>query len=544
MFETKQQKQYLAVCAILVAVLSFITFRKSPNFIYKEQPQVLKKDFDYKTYLASLKIDEDAGKKLLQQVITEEDIKKEVEKQLDVKQKIISPEIDEKKVETDINSSKDNITTYLQTLGQASDSFNLTSQSFANSIFDPSVNISVIESAEKDSKNLVQQLYSVKVPKEMLPLHKAALTVYEAFLTTVENAKTYAENKNTEPWPKLYNDFVVINDQMSVLRSELKKADQKYKIAYLPIYPNIAKAKPVGLIPEAQAIFGLGDTTFIIGNIPEIIEKAIKEALATAFANFASQFLNKLIAQIEKNYVVANFLYYSDALVRGQYVDDYLNKYVNNTLDKAIVKNFIPQFNCGQGSDLKPVFKAKSEEYLGFDPENLSPNDPDYFLKLGKVGNFLSSANGWQIYYEDMAKSVQTQAEKNVDRELSSGGLKTPRDLIGTKIALSITSIQGSISSIMNAQLNLGVVNVDNIVSSLVKNLVYNLFNKFVFKGAVVYKEQATCLPTPQLSPVIPSADTEYQTPPAPPTEEEIVRQQCEQNPELCNSSTSPRNIR
>jgi hypothetical protein len=541
MLETKEQKQYLALCLLMVVVLGFITFRKSPNFAYKEPQFKPTKSFDYAGYLASIKVDEKAGKQLLENLVTEEDVKKQVEKDLDVTQKIVPPELEEAKLSIEKTSAKEKVVSYLRSVGQASDEFNQKGVEFSSALFDPQADKQVLQKAQQENSAVLQKLYAQKAPSEVTDLHKAVVTVYEAYGKTLLESSNYAQNNSLQPWPKLYNNFVVINDKMSIVRDELKKLDNKYKLASLPIYENIAENDSNGFfIKKAHAVFGLGDTTIILGNIPEVVEKAIREGLSTAFANFASQFLNKLIAQIEKNYLVANFLYYSDALVRGQYVDDYLNKYVTNSLDQAMVKNFIPQFNCGQVTNLKNVFKAKSAERLGFDPENIDPKDPDYFIKLGKVGDFLATADGWQIYYEDVATQVQSEAQKAVDRELSSSGLKTPRDLTGAKIAQSITSIQGSMNAVMNAQLNLGVVNVDKIVGSIVKNLTYNLFNKFVFKGAVVYKEQGTCVPVPQVSPIIPSSETEYTAPPTPPSNEEIIKQQCEQFPESCK--TTPAN--
>jgi hypothetical protein len=94
---------------------------------------------------------------------------------------------------------------------------------------------------------------------------------------------------------------------------------------------------------------------------------AIKEGLRSAFVSFMGTMLNKLIAKIESNYMIANFLYYSDALVAGQYTDDYLNKYVQLQSDRQIIKRFIPQLSCGRNTaDLRPVFEAKAQflEYV------------------------------------------------------------------------------------------------------------------------------------------------------------------------------------
>ncbi len=536
MLETKEQKQYFVTTLVLIVILVVVSIFNRTDFRYKEAPLV-KKPFDYNAYLASLKVDTEAGRMALEKVITEEDIRKEVEKELDVNQKIVPPQLEETKIVLSTQSGSEAVTAYLRGVGQAS-------LDFANSTFDPSKNLfnssvdpQVLELAISNNEYALESLNRLSVPQEVLAFHKATLSVYQSYLDTLRYSKAYAQNPEVDPWAKLYHNFVVINDNMSGVQTGLKTLANKYKITDLPVFPNVSQAGDGLFIKRANAVFGIGDTTFIVGNIPEMIEKAIREGISAAFANFASSFLNKIVNAIEKNYVIANFMYYSDALVRGQYVNDYLDKYVKDTLDKNLITNFIPQFNCGNNANLKPIFKAKADQYLGFDPETIDPKDPDYFSKMSKVGNFLSTANGWQLHYQDLADQARSEAEKAVDRELSSTGLKTPRDLVGTKIAQSIASINNSMSAVMNAQLNLGVVNAANIIGSIVKNLTYNLFNSFIFKGATVYKEQSVCLATSQLTPIIPSTNTIYQLPPPPPTAEELARQQCLKYPELCPNS-------
>jgi len=223
-------------------------------------------------------------------------------------------------------------------------------------------------------------------------------------------------------------------------------------------------------------------------------------------------------------------LYYSDALINGQYVNDYLNKYVNDNLDKAIIKKFIPQFSCGkQDQNLKAVFEAKAREHLGFDPNNVSPNDPNYYQKMASVGDFLASPNGWQIYYQDLAAQTQSEAEKAVEKELTSSGLKTPRNTIGSSISGSINSIISSEQASFTALLQLGISNADSIISNVVAKLTETLVNQFVFQGVTgnngniaVLKEQPTCLDAYQLNPVLPLPSTQYDQPSAPPSPAQV----------------------
>jgi len=309
------------------------------------------------------------------------------------------------------------------------------------------------------------------------------------------------------------------------------------------------------LIKEAHALFGVGDVSITVGDIPRIIKEAVEEGLTTSFANFMGSMLNKLIAKIESNYLIANFLYYTDALVAGQYTDDYLEKYVQDGLDRQIIKRFIPQFSCGAGTaDLAPFFQAKAQEYLGFDIESLRPSDPQFYEKLNRIGDPLSFASSWEKYYESIAEQAQSEAEKAADRELTSPGLKTPRDTVNSAIAISINNITSASQASLNAIMNLGISNAKSFISGFVSQLTQNLLNKFVFKGVIanggalgVLKEQSTCLAAAQLSPVLPVEAIQYVAPNQPPTQEELLEQECAKYPRGCtvlpnNPVTEPEN--
>lgn len=256
---------------------------------------------------------------------------------------------------------------------------------------------------------------------------------------------------------------------------------------------------------QAQALFGAGDTTIIIGNIPQQILEGIKTGLASAFAQFASNYLSQMLTKLESNYKIANFLYYSDALVSGQYLQDYMNKYVPNTTDQRMLLAFIPQFSCGQNIDISKQLEQKAIAHLGYDPNQLNPNDPDYNFKLAQLGNFLSSPDGWQIYYQDLAQQAETSANQAAQNEINSPGLKAPRDKNGD-IVSSLNSLVQSESAALAASLQLGTSNADSVVGKLASSLTYTFVNKFAFQGAVL-KEQATCLTPTAVQPIVPSAN-------------------------------------
>src|SRR3990167_9434358 len=103
---------------------------------------------------------------------------------------------------------------------------------------------------------------------------------------------------------------------------------------------------PIVEVKKAEALFGVGDISITAGDIPRLIFSAIGKGLIQAFSEFAADYIQSLVDKIEQNYKIANFLYYTDALVSGQYVNDYLDKYTDDAFDSKMIRVFIPQLKC------------------------------------------------------------------------------------------------------------------------------------------------------------------------------------------------------
>lgn len=554
MLETKEQKGYLVTVVVLIIILSLVSLWHRPDLSYQapsnvgsnNQPQV--DAAAYLKYLESLKVDPAASKMLFQELLSEEDIKKEVVTALGVNQPVKPPEIAQASMKISNATGREAIVDYLTDTVGPIVVFNKNTLDLNKQLFDQ--NTSMADTVLKEEQNLWEKLTQVAVPKEAVALHKALLSSFESYDQLLRTAEDYAKGANPDPWPQVYQNYAAINLTTQIYNAEFKKLSEKYDLAALSLYyvesPPLAHSL---FFKRADAFLGLGDVTITIGDIPRLIMDAVKEGLAASFSQFMGAMIQKLLAKIEQNYLIANFLYYSDALLTGQYVDDYLTKYVSDSLDRQIVKKFIPQFSCNQqNQDLKPIFKAKAAEYLGFDPSSINPNDPDYYQKMGRVGNFLSNPSGWETHFQALADQAKSEAEKAAEKELVSPGLKTPRDLVKLSIGMSISNIVSAQRAGFSAILQLGISNASSFVSKLVATLTQTLVNQFVFRGAVsntgaigVLKEQSTCLAAAQMQLVLPTADTVYQNPPPAPTREEL---EAEEELYQCMSDWDSLNVR
>jgi hypothetical protein len=459
----KQQTQILLGSGVLVLILAIVILSSKTDFLFKGQPTTTGSSFNkaeeqaYLKYLASLEIDQQASAGLFKELITEADIQKEVEAELAVNQQIIKPAVESEFLASEIGSSKESVTNYIANLLGSVLNYNTHVGDLDQDLFGKSQDLNKI--FDQHTK-LYSELYSLPAPTEARVLRDTLIVAHSAYKTLLSEAIEYKAEGNSSPWPSLYANYTIINDELKKVDQEVEALTSKYQIANTPITPVYAFGdnNNFRLIKRAHALFGIGDVSITIGDIPRIIKEAVEEGLTASFAQFMGVMLNKLIEKIESNYRIANFLYYTDALIAGQYTDDYLEKYIVNQVDRQIIKRFIPQFTCGISQhDLGPIFLSKAQDYLGFNADDLDPRDPDYYNKLAKFGDFMASPYGWEQYYEGVAKEAQSEAEKAAERELTSPGIKTPRDTVNSAIAISVNNIISASRASLNAIMKLGI---------------------------------------------------------------------------------------
>lgn len=556
MFETKSQKVYFSVSVIVVVVLIAITVFQKSNFGYKDttdyaalQAQSKAQQAAYAVYLASIQTDPAASRELFQTILTQADIKKEVDAQLKPDQPVVPPAVDQKSLNITSASGQTAVENYLTAAMGPLVGFNQNTSELNKQLFDDP---SAADNISSQYTQAFRKLTAAPVPKEALPAQTALVSAYLSYGKLLDLSKQYTSGQNTEPWADTYQHYAAINQNAKTFNAAYNQLLGKYhladeKLIFPTDYADAGNNHQSIFIPEAHAIFGIGDVSITAGDIPRLIMDSVEQGLVSSFSQFMSSFLDQMVQKIESNYMIANFLYYSDALVSGQYTQDYLNKYVNNTLDQNIIKQFIPQFSCNkQNQNLQPIFQAKANQYLGFDPASISPDDPNYYQKLASVGDFMASPQGWQIYYEDMAQQTESAAQAAADRELTSSGLKSPRSGINGGITTSINSIVSGEKASLEAILQLGIGNASSFESQFVAQISQTLFTKFLFSGATVsprspntigvLKEQATCLAAAQLAPIVPINGTQYQQPPAAPNQQQLLNQACAQLPGGCAS--------
>ncbi|HVY68218.1 MAG TPA: hypothetical protein VHA30_04975 [Patescibacteria group bacterium] len=505
MLETKQQKEYLVTILVLIIILGLVSFWHRPDFTATDTTdyQALQQQYNsrqqaYAQYLKDLGSTPEGQTALYQEILPPDQVQQAVEQQLDTAQAIVYPAKPQTPVRVVASSGRTAIIDFISASSPIADQVKAASDASAGDLFNDQGSSAQVDSLAADLAGALQQYGRLNVPQEAAEFQNQQLIVLEAYQDLAQTAQGYmADPGSSNPWPRMYKDYAIISQSAQKAQSAFGALNQKYNLL-----GDAGQSDAQGslFVPAAHAQIGISLVT-------DIWQKAwvgVEEALAASVARFELQFLNMLANKIEQVYRITNFLYYTDALVGGQYVDDYLNKYVPDSLDRQMIKNFIPEVSCGSPQNYLQVFQAKADQYLGFDPQALNPADPDYYQKLSRVGNFLSSPQGWQLYYQDVAQQAQSAAQQAANNELSSNGNKSSRDVTGS-IAVSAQTTVDTLRAALQAQLGLGQAGSAGYptAANIASQITQTFLNNFVFQGTVL-KEQKACIAVPQAQLVTP----------------------------------------
>ncbi len=532
--ENIPRKYLMGVILLTIVVLIVVTLVQPSGFLYRDKTdydslreQALREQQEYSALLASVKPNYEASKELLQEIASEELVRKEVVETLQANQSVVIPTISDQQLAIAERSDATTIEQYLTDFKSMASNYNQSVAPAATNIFGNS-SISTTEAirAKDETNKFVNTLRSFEVPKDAVAVHKANIVTYEAYVNFFEAAAGYTSTIETDPWPEVYKNYAVINHSLTESNNQLNSLDQKFSLGLEKSY--LPESSGFGLIPEAQALFG----GLLVIDVQRIVVDGIKTGLARSFATFAVSMLDKFVSHIEKNFAIASQLYYSNELGRF-YSLEYMQKFVSDPLDQAIIQKFLPEYFCipKNKDDLRQIYQAKARENIG---ENIvmDPTDPDFFNKLAVLGTDEKNyPSWWGDYYETMAFQTQRQAESAASKEVVSPGLKSGRDLVSGQVNKTMSSILGVQEAAIAGTINLGTNNTENIVGALVASTIESLVNKFVFTplsggsgdgstggpgGLSVLIEKDVCLSNPLVKPIASVPQTNYENPEVP----------------------------
>ena len=520
--EDKNKKIIFGVIAL--AILALVTvnvwepgqwsFRDSSN--YEEQARLAQEELEqYQALLASIEPNYAASQQLLQKIATDELVQKEVDTALQTNQRIEIPTLANAELNISNRTDRDFMVNYLTKTQSMIQNYQDEAKLDQQPFFAAYTNAAESARGQAATASLTANLRQMEVPRDAIELHKATIVALDEYGQVFGAAKDYAQNYDTNPWPTVYNKYSVIDNRLAVVKSELKTLDKTYALGDADTLVDFS------LVKTAHAQFVVD----VANDWQQILYEGIKTGLARSFAQFSVQMIDKLVAQIEKNFAIASQLYYSNELGRF-YSVEYMKKFVEDPLDQDIITKFIPEYFCVSPDKrkLKDIFVAKARDNVGNDLI-INPSDPDFLDKLARLGSDEKNYPiWWEGYYESLAAQTKAEADKAATKEVISPGLKSGRDIVNTQVTKTISSIMGVQESAISGAMDLGTSNADNIAGELVAGIVQNLVNKFVFTpisggstsgpgGIGIIAERDVCLATPQIKPIIPIAEGGYVPP-------------------------------
>ncbi|MBL8031624.1 MAG: hypothetical protein JNK33_04860 [Candidatus Doudnabacteria bacterium] len=431
-------------------------------------------------------------------------VSQEIQRDLGVGKPAVTPIVQESRFKVVDTASENDISDYAT---KAVEKINTYYESMATdwpAILTATPDPVLAQGAATGAKKLVDSLYSLPVPKPAVGLHRAIVAgavVHQDMVVNTNNVARGIQPRGAQ-W-RVIPTFLASRAELDNLDREI----QKLTLAYGDIQlGNVATASS-DFFNVAQA----GIPVSVVADIPRILEQFLRSLLGTLVLNFIKDRITSLVENLEKNFTVANFLYYTDAVINTKYGNDYLKKYVPKTQDQEMIKKFLPQFNCGKqnADELKRNLRAKAVEYLGFDPSiPLDTTSPKFWTDLSRTADLQGDEPGYQRLYKALAVVAEGQAkEASVLEQTSTTGKKSPLDeQLSKGITKSVDYISKKIEAALNSVFNIAPTNATTGgpgFSAFVVNIVLGIINQLVIKGATI-KEQAACVAVPVLNPIIP----------------------------------------
>ncbi len=502
------------MAATLIVVIA-VTIIEPTNIKQKDTTDYAqlqaKAEFEKKEYEQLLKDvhpDYASSEEYLKKIVTVDEVRGELERDLQTKRKIAIPTIADSEVKISDRKDTDAVANYLTDLSSMIVNFDESVNPLIPQIFATQANQESAVQAKKFADTFIANMKGMTVPVDAVPLHKTTLVSFESYSQIFEVARKYAVDQDSTPWADLYQHYVIIDSSMAKNKSLILDLTKKY----------VLRDMMVG-VASSSILFKTAQAGFPVIDIYQVAETVFKHLLVTAFSQYYLKITDKTLKSIEKGFTISSQLYYSNTLGRS-YSVEFFKKFLPDPLDQEIVSQFLPQYFCKPKDEefLKKVFiaKAKANSAPNF---TLNPADPEF---LNKTANFLSDPKNYVSYYRDFYQAAsdltKSEAEISSAKEVSSDGLKSGRaqskdsDIVGVTVQKSMSTLRAAQQNIFDNVIKLGTGNPDNMASQIVGSVMATIINDFVFTPAgggdlQVYKETQKCLQIPKIQPIVPITD-------------------------------------
>ncbi len=140
---------------------------------------------------------------------------------------------------------------------------------------------------------------------------------------------------------------------------------------------------------------------------------------------------NKLINKVVNNYKVNNPKQYVDSVATLMYDNQFLRSNFPSNNDQMMARTILqnPQYR----SKVQPAIYVAADDALGFNPKTLDPNDPDYYLKMARVGSTEANPYYRQSVYVSGVEQSRSSSMTYAQAQVAQGnGYKAPVNCSGS----------------------------------------------------------------------------------------------------------------
>src|SRR5262245_13478710 len=176
---SSQQKAVIVLCTALIVMLSLITVLNRPDIAlrdtvdYKaaaEQDRQL--EAEYQDYLASIKTDPSASQKLLDTLVTNDDIKSEVDAAFAFNDPVELPTIPDSALKISSQAGREALLSYFVAVGKIHNTIEQIANNLSGDLFVDDIGSAELERQHTQVNQAVIAMGSVTVPKEAVSFHK------------------------------------------------------------------------------------------------------------------------------------------------------------------------------------------------------------------------------------------------------------------------------------------------------------------------------------------------------------------------------------
>ncbi len=159
-----------------------------------------------------------------------------------------------------------------------------------------------------------------------------------------------------------------------------------------------------------------------------------KAVLIGLFLKQTDQLTEKLVTDMTEKFKINDYSQYVGAVADTVYTNSMILRYVDNDKDRAIVRSMI--MNPTLRNKIHPAVQSAADAYVGFDVDNLSFSDPQYYTAINKIANGEVYKQQYQSAMLSKTDEVIAKAREAAVAEVGqSGGYKSTLNNCGPSIS-------------------------------------------------------------------------------------------------------------